>query len=223
MTDRKPVVLFGSGPFARTLHFFFEHDSDFRIVASTVDLAHIEEDPAVELPVVPFEEVTQHYPPDEFDMFVALGYRRMNHLRAERYRQAKEKGYTLVSHVSPRASTWPDITVGDNCLILDQAIVHPYVTIGNDVIAWSGSHIGHRSVVGDHCFIASRAAISGHVTIGPYSFLGTNCTIRDSMTIGEGSAIGAGATIIANTAPWSIHAAPSTRALPGRSDRLPRF
>jgi hypothetical protein len=47
--------------------------------------------------------------------------------------------------------------------------------------------------------------------------------IRDSMTIGEGSAIGAGATIIANTAPWSIHAAPSTRALPGRSDRLPRF
>jgi sugar O-acyltransferase (sialic acid O-acetyltransferase NeuD family) len=154
-------------------------------------------------------------------MFIALGYRGMNHLRADRFRQARQKGYRLVSHVSPRASTWPELRIGDNCLILDEVVVHPFVRIGDDTIIWSGGHIGHGTVVGDHCFIASRAAISGDVTIESYAFLGTNCTIRDRVTIGEGCAIGAGATILADTSPRSVHAAAPSRLLPGSSDRLP--
>ena len=220
---RKPVVMFGTGKLARTLLYFLAHDSPFEVVAATVDRERMSDERAVELPVVPFEEVTQHYPPSTHDMFIALGYRRMNSVRQERYTAAKAMGYELVSHVSPRASVWPDLRIGDNCLILDEVVVHPYVRIGSDVIIWSGSHIGHGSVVGDHCFIASRAAISGDVTVEAYSFLGTNCTIRDGVTIASGTAIGAGAVITRDTTERSVHAAAPSRLLPGTSDRLPRF
>lgn len=219
----KPIVLFGTGKLARTLQYFLVHDSPFEVVAATVDGDRIGDERAVDLPVVPFEELTRHYPPDTHAMFIALGYRQMNHVRQERYDAAKAMGYELVSHVSPRASVWPDLQVGDNCLILDEAIVHPYTRIGNDTIIWSGAHIGHGSIIGDHCFIASRAALSGDVTVEPYSFLGTNCTIRDGITIGTASAIGAGVVITKDTTPGQVLAPPLPRILPGTSARLPRL
>ena len=189
----------------------------------TIDGAHITEADVFGLPVVPFEGLQQSHPPDDFDMFIALGYRRMNHLREERCATARELGSTLVSHVSPRASTWPELIVGDNCLILDQVMIHPYVTIGDDVIVWSGAHIGHNSTVGDHCFIASRAAVSGNVRIGHHTFLGTNCTVRDGLTIGPENAIGAGVVVTRDSEPGQVFAPPVPRILPGTSDRLPRL
>ena len=33
MTAQKPVVLFGSGRFARTIHYFLVHDSPYDVVA----------------------------------------------------------------------------------------------------------------------------------------------------------------------------------------------
>ncbi len=219
----KPVVLFGNGALARTLHYFLVHDSPYEVVATTVDADQLDTTSAIDLPNVPFEEVTSHYPPTAYDMFVALGYSRMNRLRQERYEQAKARGYRLISHVSPRASTWPDLQVGDNCLILDEVMIHPYVTIGNDTIIWSGSHVGHGSTIGEHCFIASRAALSGHVVVGPNCFIGTNATIRDGISIAAASAIGAGAVITRDTTERGVYAAAPARILPGTSDRLPRF
>jgi len=219
----KPIVLFGNGVLARTIHHFLTLDGGFDVVATTVDGDHIAAPSALDLPTVPFDEVTTRYPAASHDMFIALGYRRMNQVRQERYERARGMGYRLVTHVSPRASTWPGLAVGDNCLILDGVIVHPYVTIGNDCIIWSGAHIGHGSSIGDHSFIASRAALSGDVTVGERAFLGTNCTIRDGVTVAPATAIGAGAVITKDTLPGGIYAAPPPRILPGTSDRLPRF
>ena len=69
------------------------------------------------------EDLPALYPPAEFSMFIAVGYRRMNRFRAERYEQARTMGYELITHVSPRASTWPGLEVGDNCLVMDQVVI----------------------------------------------------------------------------------------------------
>src|SRR5207247_3457831 len=55
---------------------------------------------------VAFEEVAREFPPDSHAMFVALSYAKMNSIRAAKYAAAKELGYRLASHVSPRASAW---------------------------------------------------------------------------------------------------------------------
>jgi acetyltransferase-like isoleucine patch superfamily enzyme len=129
-------------------------------------------------------------------MFVALSYTNMNRVRAAKYGLAKQLGYELVSYVSSRCSYLTRHRHGDNCLILEDSIVQPFVAIGSNVTLWSGSHIGHDSVVGDHCFIGPRVAVPGHVRIEQGCFIGVNATLRNSITIAEFTLVGAGAVVM---------------------------
>lgn len=217
----KPLVLFGVGAVARMAQYLWTLDSPREVVACTVDREFMSGETRFGLPVVPFDEVTNHYPPSDFDMFVAVGYSRMNRFRAERFRQAKDLGYDLPSYVSSRATTWPDLVIGENCFVMEDALLQPFVTIGDDVILWSACHVGHESVIGEHCFVSSHAVVSGLVTVEPGCFLGSNSTIRDGITIGRECVIGAGAAVMKSTEARSVHAAPRAQRLAVTSDRLP--
>jgi hypothetical protein len=132
------------------------HDSPYEVVAFTVDDALIA-DTTTSACRGAFEEVERHYPPEDFGAHIAVGFRRVNGVRAEKYVQAKEKGYELLTYVSSQAFKWPDLVIGDNCWILEYTILHPFVTIGNDVYLGSACHIGHNSTIGDHTFMAGLA------------------------------------------------------------------
>ena len=98
------LVLFGAGDIARLAHFYFSHDSEHEVVAFVVDADHRLGDSFLDLPLIATDELTQRYPPPDYEMFVALSYRDMNRLRAAKYAQMKEFGYRLVSYVSTRCS-----------------------------------------------------------------------------------------------------------------------
>src|SRR5215217_8549961 len=186
------VVIFGTGSFAEVAQFLLERDSEHEVVAFTVHESYVTQREIAGLPVVPFEQLADQFPPDAFAMLVAVGYKNVNQLRASIYAEAKSKGYQLISYVSSRCTYWGQ-SIGDNCFIFEDNTIQPFVTIGNNVVMWSGNHIGHHSTIGDHCFIASHVVVSGHVQVGRYCFLGVNATIRDNISIGEASVIGAGA------------------------------
>ena len=158
-----------------------------------------------DLPVVAFEEIETKFSPKQYNMFIPLSYRNVNKARAEKYYQAKSKGYKLISYICSKAITWPDIEIGDNCFIFENNVIQPYVKIGNNVILWSGNHIGHHSTINDHCFITSHVVISGNVTIGDRCFIGVNATIRDNIQIASQCVIGAGAIITKNTQEKGIY------------------
>ena len=69
----KRLIIFGCGNFARVAHYYFERDSEYFIIAFSVDADHLKENSFQALPVVPFEQVEDQYSPDECHMFVALG------------------------------------------------------------------------------------------------------------------------------------------------------
>ena len=199
------LIIFGAGDIARLAHFYFTRDSEHEVVAFTVDHKYREADTFLDLPLVSFEEVTSSYPPGEYKMFVALSYAKMNKLREEKYRAAKEKGYELVSYVSSRCSFLTDHPVGDNCFILEDNTIQPFVRIGNNVTLWSGNHIGHDAVIHDHCFLASHIVVSGYVQIGNNCFIGVNATLRNSITIAPETLIGAGAVIMKDTVEQGVY------------------
>jgi sugar O-acyltransferase (sialic acid O-acetyltransferase NeuD family) len=186
------------------------NDSPHEVVAFTADADHIAKSEFHGLPVVPFEDLPSRYPPDDFQMFVALGYQNMNSLRATKYRQAKDLGYTLISYVNSRASNFGRIPLGDNCLVLENAVLQPGATIGNNVFVWSGNHIGHHARIEDHCYIAGQAVISGSTTIGPYCFIGVNATIGHEITIGRESFVGANCFLTKNAEAKSVFVMPDT-------------
>lgn len=192
---KKPLVIFGSAEIAELAKFYFEHDSDHQVVAFTVDDAFVKSDRFQGLPLVPFSAVSQRYPPDDFDMHVALSYTKLNRLRQEKYEQAKAAGYELASYVCSKSATWPDLHIGDNCFILENQTIQPTVRLGNNVMIWSGNHIGHGTTIGDHTYIASHVVISGHCKIGQRNFFGVNSTLRDFCTVGDDCFITMGATV----------------------------
>ena len=214
------IVIFGAGDIARLAHFYFSTDSAHEVTAFAVDGAFRQSDSFLGLPLCDAEEVAARYPPGEFAMFVALSYARMNRLRAEKYAAMRAAGYHLVSYVSSRCTYLAQTPPGDNCFILEDNTVQPFVTIGNNVTLWSGNHIGHDSVVEDHCFIASHIVVSGHVRIGERTFIGVNATLRNSITIAPGTLIGAGAVIMKDTKPNEVYMPERAKLFPKSSDDI---
>lgn len=214
------VVLYGNGPMARSVYYSFTHDSPYEVVGFTVDKEVMREETLFDLPVIPFEGVEDVFSPHEYQMFIAVGYIQVNQLRAQRYLDAKRKGYEFVSIVDPRALVDENMKLGENCAIGVNAVIDSSVTIGNNVIVGAGSFVGHDTLIGDHCFIGDHVAIAGSVSIGEYSFLGTNCTIRNKITIARESVIGAGAVILKDTKEREVYIAAQAELLPITSDNL---
>lgn len=217
------VVIFGTGDIGQLAHFYFTHDSPYRVVAFTADAAHVKESALLGVPVVPFEELERRFPADRYAMFVALSYKKLNQIRVEKYEAARAKGYRLVSYVCSRSVTWPDLAVGDNCFIFENQTIQPYVTIGHNVTLWSGNHIGHHSVIGDHAFITSHACVAGHVTVESRAFLGVNCTIRDGVRIAAGTVVGAGAVIVKDTEPGGVYVGKAAEIVSREGGRITYF
>ncbi|MGA3086638.1 MAG: acetyltransferase [Thermodesulfobacteriota bacterium] len=204
------VVIFGSEKLSELAYFYLTNDSPYEVAAFTVNEEFLKDKRFVGLPIVPFEEIERLYPPDKFKMFIAIGYKKLNTIRASKYEEAKSKGYQLISYVSSKAIHWGDTEIGDNCFILENQVIQPFVRIGNDVVLWSGNHFGHNVVIGDHCWISSHVVISGGVSIGPYSFIGVNATIRDNVSIGRECIIGAGAIMLKDAKDREVYIAKPT-------------
>jgi sugar O-acyltransferase (sialic acid O-acetyltransferase NeuD family) len=214
------LVIFGAGDIARLAHYYFTRDSEHEVVAFTVDRQYLSGDSFLDLPLVAFDDMAALYPPDTHKIFVALSYAGMNKTRAKKYYKAKELGYKLVSYVSSRCSFLTDLPVGDNCFILEDNTVQPFVRIGSNVTLWSGNHIGHDAAIDDHCFLASHIVVSGHVHIHPYCFIGVNATLRNSIEIAPETLIGAGAVIMKNTEPKGVYLPQRAELFKKKSDEI---
>ncbi|MFY7789027.1 MAG: acetyltransferase, partial [Thermoflexibacteraceae bacterium] len=195
---QKKIVLFGDSVFAEVAYEYFTHDSDYEVVAFTVHQVYLQKNTLFGLPVVPFEQLVDLYPPQDYSLFIALVYNQLNRIRKRVYEEAKQKGYKLANYVSSRAAVWHNVSIGDNVFIFENNTVQPFVTIGSNVILWSGNHIGHHSILHNHIFMASQVVVAGFCEVGEGCFVGVNATFANNIKIGEDCLIGAGALVVKN-------------------------
>jgi sugar O-acyltransferase (sialic acid O-acetyltransferase NeuD family) len=195
---KKNLVIFGTGRIAEVVHYYAKFECGFNVVSFCVDVQHKSLDSFKELPVVAFDEIENKFPPEKNDMFIAVGYHDLNRLRASKCNEAMEKGYKLISVVSQLSHLPADVSIGWNCFIMPPTLIHPCVTIKNDVFIFSGSLVAHHSVIGDHCWLTSCSNISGNVNIGENTFVAVNATIGHSVSIGKNCFLGANCLVTKN-------------------------
>jgi sugar O-acyltransferase (sialic acid O-acetyltransferase NeuD family) len=217
------LIIFGNGEFAEIAHFYFSRYSNYEIEAFTINKEYIKQTQFLGKAIIPFENIEKHFSPQYHKMFIAVGYNRINTIRKDKYIEAKNKGYQLVSFISKNAFIADNVTIGDNCFIFEDNTIQPFVKIGNNCFLWSGNHIGHHSTIQDHCFIASHVVISGGCEIGEGTFIGVNATLRDHIKIGKYNVIGAGALILGDTEDYKVYMASPTEASKVPSNRLRRI
>jgi len=198
------IVIFGTLDTAELAHWYLENDSPYSVAAFTVNKEYMDRDTFKDRPVVPFEELEQHYPPSEYRLFAPMTGVKMNNVRKKIYEEGKAKGYDFISYVSSKATVC-DNEIGENCFILEDNTLQPFTKIGNNVVMWSGNHIGHHGIIEDHVFFTSHVVLSGHCHVKERAWFGVNSTIRDYTTIGEGSLIGMGALITKDTEPNGLY------------------
>ncbi len=200
------VIIFGVADFASLAHFYLRHDSEHEVAAFTITNEYISDIKEFEgKPVVSFEDLSRDYSPADFRVFAPLSPRKMNRVREGIYRRVKEAGYRFISYVSSRATVFPETPVGENCFILEDNTIQPFTRIGDNVVLWSGNHIGHHSSIDDHVMFTSHVVLSGHCTVENNCYLGVNATIRDGLRLGEGTLVAMGACVGRDTEPWSVY------------------
>lgn len=192
---KRDLIIIGDSAFAEIAYEYFTHDSEYRVVAFSVEREFITRADLFGVPVVPLEELETYYDPGSHYFYAALVYTQMNRLRTRLYESAKAKGYRPASYISSRAFVWPNVEVGEHCFIFEHNTVQPFARIGSNVVLWSGNHIGHHSVVKDNCFISSHVVISGFCSVGRNCFIGVNATFGNNLEVGDDCLIGAGALI----------------------------
>lgn len=191
----RKLIIGGDSAFAEIAYEYFTHDSDYEVVAFTVEREFLKRDSLFGLPIVPFETLEQDFDPAAHSVYAAQVYTQLNRLRTRMSKAAKAKGFALASYVSSRAFLWRNVQMGEHCFIFEDNTVQPFVRIGDNVVLWSGNHIGHHSVIGDNCFISSHVVISGFVNVGDNCFLGVNSTIANNVSIGRDCWLGPSTTI----------------------------
>ncbi|MGQ4876437.1 MAG: acetyltransferase [Promethearchaeia archaeon] len=203
--NNEEIVLIGDSALAEIAYEYFTYDSPFKVVAFSVEKDFITKEKLFNLPIIPLEELENNYPPQKYKVFIAISYLKRNAVRIRLYNELKKRGYSFVSYISSKAFVWRNVEIGENCFIFEDNTIQPFVKIGNNVILWSGNHIGHHSIIKDHCFISSHVVISGYCEIGENCFFGVNSTIGNNIKIADNTVIGAGALILRDTEKNSLY------------------
>jgi sugar O-acyltransferase (sialic acid O-acetyltransferase NeuD family) len=203
------IVLYGSGKQAELAHYYFTYDSPYEVVAFCVESAYL---PAgspmlLGLPIVGFEEISVQYPAASYKLHVAVG---QIGARKRFFEAAKAKGYSFVNYISPLAQIWPDLVIGENVFIDQGSRLHPFVTVGDNVML-IGAQIGHHSHVGSHTLL-STCILGGSVTINSGSFVGMGTVINEGVQVGANNIIGSGCLISRSTKDNAIYSGNATKS-----------
>ena len=113
--------------------------------------------------------------------------------------------------------------IGENCFVFENNVLQYGVRVGNNVVLWSGNHIGHQTRIGDNCFVSSHVVVSGFCDIGANSFLGVNSTLADNLVVAPDTVIGAGAVVVRHTESGQVYKGnPAVGSEPRSTELLPQ-
>jgi len=184
MIKNKKLVIVGLGETAEIAYEYFTYDSPYEVSAFSVNREYIIQNEHFGLPVVAFEEIETYFDPSQFEVYVAVSYVQLNRVRKNLFLATKKKGFTCANYISSKAFVWRNVKMGENNFIFE-----------NNIILWSGNHIGHQTKIKDHVYISSHCVISGFCEIGEASFIGVNSTFNDNVMIAEDTIVGSASLV----------------------------
>lgn len=189
------IIIYGAGPLAEMFLSDVSKYNTVNPVAFTVDRDYLTEEKLCDLPIIPFDEIENKYPPASFQMIVLCTGLSDLSLRKLMYKRAKDKGYTLINYISPGANLESEIKMGDNNIIFSGAEIGLHGEMGSDNIIRQKVYIGHNFLLGSHNILSPGCTIGGFSNIGDSNFLGLSVVSADHRTIGDGCIIGMGSVL----------------------------
>lgn len=190
MSDNKKLIIIGIGTNARHVYEFVRSYQLYDIVGFAVNEKYKDRELFLGLPVYSLEHLEEEYGNDDFVVFIALLWNKLNRDRRDLYEYCKKRGFHLTNIVSPHAILRSPLT-GENCWIHDFVIVQNNASIGSNTAIMAFCLIGADTIIGDHCFFGAKSVLGGGSVVGEQSFIGINATVFDDTMVGKKCIVGA--------------------------------
>ena len=215
---KKKLVIFGADIMAKIVFEYFSRDSEYEVVAFTVDEKYKKQDTYLELPLISFEKIEEFYPPEEFYLFIAIGTSKMNQNRELKCIQAKNKNFKLASYISPFAIC--DSEIGDNTIVADMTIIRPGVKIGDNNYFWEQCFVAGDTIIGNNCSFSAKSSVNTFSQIEDNVILGTGSIVKTSVKVAKKTLAGAASYISINTKENGVYGEKSTPLAGCISDKI---
>ncbi|WP_332772128.1 NeuD/PglB/VioB family sugar acetyltransferase [Phenylobacterium sp.] len=214
------LVIFGAGDFAEICHHYFTRYTEHQVEGFVVDDDYHTRSHLLDLPVLPASDGLTTWPPGTHEVFVAIGYGGGNLHRQAKCQELRARGYRLASFIHPTAVA-DGLSMGDNCLVSEHAVVQPYSQLGDGVIVRAGSIIGHHATVGSYCYVAPGVTMGGGCRIGRRVFLGLGVLVRDRILVADDVEVGMGGVVTKTADRPGLYMGCPARHVPGRREPSP--
>ena len=193
------IIIVGNSISADIMYAYLKQDDRYHIVAFSADQKYINTLEKFNLPTVALEYLFNTFSPKNYKIILAIGYKKINQVRASLFDRVKKMGYTLETYIHPDASVFNHDKIGEGSIIMAGSVIEPYVKIGKDTVIWGNCLIGHHTTVGDNCWIASGTVLAGQTNIGNNCFLGVGVSVSNQVNVGAFSIIGGNTAIHKDT------------------------
>tara|TARA_Y100000389_G_C17432152_1_gene503332 strand:+ start:126 stop:782 length:657 start_codon:yes stop_codon:yes gene_type:complete len=201
---RKKIIIVGTSLYSEIMsHYITNYKNEYEIIGYSESVEILDKNEFLGKKVYELEKLNLTFDKEKILILNSIGYKSHNKLREKRFLQLKKVGFKFMNFLSKDATILTN-KIGENCIILENNVIQPFVEIKDNVFIWSGNHIGHHSVIGENCFISSHSVISGNCKIGKNTFLGVNSTITDGVKIGNFCTIGANSLVNKNLDDHSV-------------------
>lgn len=198
MNKTKKIIIVGDSIFAQVAYEYFSHDSEYEVVAFSVEEKYLKRETMFDLPVVAFESLPEKFSPADHAVFAAVVFTEANRLRARLFRQAKKAGYEIASYISSRAFVAPSAAVGEHCFICEDTVIQSFAKVEDNVVLWSNNQIGYGAIVRSGCFTLPNTVISNEAEIGENCVLWANVSVLDGVKVAAETVVEAGTLVSKN-------------------------
>ena len=189
------LYIYGNGEMANMAFFYFKKDKSINAKAFVVDDSYYKDLYFNKVPIIPYSEYFNKKFYSNSKIHVALSYRNLNKNREKIYNHLLSIGCEFENFIHSTNQIYENVEFGKNCFILENQTIQPHVKINDNVILWSGNHIGHNSTIDSHTYISSQVTISGFCNIGKRCFFGVNSSVADFIEIGNDCFISMGSSV----------------------------
>jgi sugar O-acyltransferase (sialic acid O-acetyltransferase NeuD family) len=118
-----------------------------------------------------------------------------NLIREKLVKKFQQNSIRVFTAIHKKAYLSVQTIVGEGTVIMANATVNPFATIGIGVICNTASLIEHECKIGNFTHICPGAVLAGNVTVGQRSFIGANSVVRQGINIGDDVIVGAGSVV----------------------------
>ena len=93
---RRKVIIFGITDLAEILYSYLFHSENYEVIAFCVDKDYLPKEKKFHnLPIYSYEQVKEIFSPNEYGIFICIGYKSMNKYREFCFKKVEKDGFEI--------------------------------------------------------------------------------------------------------------------------------